>query len=614
MFDIKEQLERIPDSPGVYIMRDVNGNVIYVGKAVVLKNRLRQYFQSSKNHTTKVRAMVSKISRFEYIVTDSELEALILECNLIKKFRPRFNVLLKDDKGYPYIKITINEDYPRMLIARKREDDGARYFGPYTNMYAVRQTMETVRKIFPMRTCRRMIQNGRANKRPCLNYHIYQCLAPCQGNVDVESYRSMMNNVCELLEGKQHQIISKLEKEMKEASSKLEFEKAAEIRDKINSLQIIAEKQKVSSNIEGDRDIIAFERDKVDICIEVFTVRKGNLVGRKHFFLENSEDEDTHTLLNSFITQFYEDSPFIPSEIIVRDEVEQANIIQDWLSKKKGSKVIIKVPQKGDKLRLLEMASKNAAIQLDNFKSSLQRKQRIVNNALELLQKNLGLKNKPSRIEAYDISNTGSSEIVASMVVVEDGMLSKNQYRRFKIKSIDYQNDYGAMKEVISRRLKRVKCDNDSSIMENVEFGEKPDLLLVDGGLGHVAVAKAVLDERGIDIPVWGMVKDERHKTKGLVTIGKSIELANEIELLRFITMIQDEAHRFALDYNRRLTTKRYRTSVLDQIEGIGAKRKKALLKHFGSISRIKEATMDELLDVEGLGSKSATEIYNYFH
>lgn len=612
MFDIEEELSKLPESPGVYIMKDSKGEVIYIGKAVILKNRVRQYFQSYRNHNPRVKAMVDRISEFEYIVTDSELEALILECNLIKRFRPRFNVLLKDDKTYPYIKITTNEKYPVMMIARKYEKDGAKYFGPYADTYAVRQTMDMVKKIFPIKRCNKTFRDGVKINRPCLNYHIHQCLAPCQGNVNAHVYNNMIKDVCDLLEGKQEQLISKLSEQMQAAATAFEYEKAAEIRDKINCLCVIAEKQKVSFNANTDRDIIAFARDEKDVCIQVFFVRAGKLVGRKHFFLENSEGEEVHRILDCFIKQFYQNAQFVPNEILVQDKIQEIDIIENWLSKKKRSRVKINVPQKGDKFKLVEMAKKNAEIQIDSLKRNIENTETFSDKTLTLVQSMLELEYKPVRIESYDVSNTGSSEMVAAMVVTENGKLNKKEYRLFKIKSVDNQNDYAAMQEAVFRRFNHNR--NKSKNKYDDGFDKFPDLIFVDGGIGHVNAVKTVLNQMNTDIPVWGMAKDSRHKTGSLVAEGKEIELNKYPDLLKFITMIQDETHRFAIQYNKKLRSKRYTESVLDEIEGVGRKRKQALLKHFGSINKIKKATVGELQKVEGLNNTVAMKVHEYFN
>ena len=604
MFDIQEELKKLPEKPGVYIMKDKNGQIIYIGKAVVLKNRVRQYFQSLANQTQKVRAMVPLIHEFEYIVTDTELEALILECNLIKKHRPKFNIQLKDDKTYPYIKVTMKEDYPRVLVTRRVEKDGAKYFGPYTSEFAVKETMDLIKKLFPARTCKRALTGKPIKERPCLNYYIYQCLGPCQGNVSKKEYRSLMIDICSFLGGKQEDILKRLEHDMKEASDKLEFERAAKIRDKINSLRHIAQKQKIISTAMEDQDIVAFARDEADSCIQVFFIRGGKLIGREHFILEGTSDETDNELMSAFIKQFYSSAAYVPKQIVLQEDIDEASIIERWLSSKSSSKAYIKVPRRGEKLRLVEMVKKNALIELARFRDRINKESILAKEGLERLSKILSLDKPLERIEAYDISNTGSSEIVGSMVVFEKGLPKKNGYRRFKIKSTNIQNDYQSMQEVIYRRFKRAQKEmgvRAGGEEGSTGFGSLPDLILVDGGLGHVNAVSGTLKEFDFDIPVYGMVKNENHRTRGLVSVKKEFELSKDIMLLRFITSIQDEAHRFALEYNKKLRAKRYRGSVLDDIEGVGPKRKKLLIKHFGSVKAIRNARIDELAEVKGI-------------
>jgi len=616
VFDIQEELKKLPEKPGVYIMKDKNGQIIYIGKAVVLKNRVRQYFQSLANQTPKVQAMVPLIHEFEYIVTDTELEALILECNLIKKHRPKFNIQLKDDKTYPYIKVTMNEEYPRVLVTRRVEKDGAKYFGPYTSEFAVKETMDLIKKLFPARTCNRPLTGEPTKQRPCLNYYIYQCLGPCQGNVSKKEYRSLMADICSFLGGKQEDILKRLEQDMKEASEKLEFEKAAKIRDKINSLKHIAEKQKIVSTAMEDQDIIAFARGEADSCIQVFFIRGGKLIGREHFILEGTADETDNELMSAFIKQFYSSAAYIPNQIVLQEDIDEASIIERWLNSKSQTKTYIKVPRKGEKLRLVEMVKKNALIELERFRDRISKEDALAKEGLERLTEVLALDKSPERIEAYDISNTGSTEIVGSMVVFENGRPKKSDYRRFKIKSTNIQNDYQSMQEVIFRRFKRAQKEFEINVDDEkagAGFGRLPDLILVDGGLGHVNAVNGTLKEFEFNIPVFGMVKNENHRTRGLVSEEKELELSNDITLLRFVTSIQDEAHRFALEYNKKLRAKRYRGSVLDEIEGVGPKRKKLLIKHFGSVKAIRNADIDDLAAIEGISRDLAQKIYDFF-
>lgn len=614
MFNIQEELKKLPDKPGVYIMKDENDKIIYIGKAVVLKNRVRQYFQASANHTPKVRAMVAKIKEFEYIVTDSELEALILECNLIKKHKPRFNILLKDDKHYPYIKVTMNEDYPRIIMTRKIEKDGAKYFGPYSNAAAVKDTIELMKKLFPIKTCNKVFPRDIGKERPCLNFYIYQCLGPCRGDINKEEYRQLMKDICSFLGGKQEEIIKRLEDKMREAAENMEFEKAAGMRDKINSLKHIAEKQKVLSTAMEDQDVVAFAKDQTDSCIQVFFVRGGKLIGREHFIIEDTGDTDDKELMTSFIKQFYASAAYIPNQIILQEDIEELNVIEQWLSSKRSSKVYIKVPRKGEKLQMVDMVSKNALLTLTQFKNKIKSDEATVKEGLKAIKELGGFDDVPDRIEAYDISNTGSSEIVASMVVFEKGLPKNRDYRRFKIKSVEQQNDYGSMQEAVFRRFKH--AEKEKAEMDNAEgkFTHLPDLIFVDGGLGHVNAVKEVLKEIGVNIPVMGMVKDSNHRTRGLISQQGEFDLQKNIHALRLVTAIQDEAHRFAVEYNRKLRQKRYAGSVLDEVEGIGPKRKKALIRHFGSVSKIKAAGVDDLMSVDGINRQVAEKIYDHFH
>jgi len=610
MFVIQEELKKLPDKPGVYIMKDENGTIIYVGKAVNLKNRVRQYFQSSSAHTPKVAAMVAKISEFEYIVTDTELEALILECNLIKEHKPKFNILLKDDKNYPYIKITLNEEYPRILKTRRVEKDGAKYFGPYSNVFSVTETINLIKKIFPIRTCKRVLPRDIGKDRPCLNYHIKACLGPCAGNVSKEEYNAVIRDICAFLDGRQEAIIEKLEREMKEASDNLEFERAASLRDKLASLKHITEEQKVLSVAGSDRDVIAFASSKTDTCVQVFFIRGGKLLGREFHIVEGTGEGEEHELASSFIKQFYSTAAMIPPEIIIETDFEDREVVEDWLSGKRGGRVHIKVPQRGEKLHMIEMVSKNAQLELNRFYGKLS-SEGFTQTGLSELSGLLGLHEPPKRLEAYDISNTGTSEVVASMVVFENGKPAKKDYRRFRIRSVDLQNDYASMQEVIFRRFKHAQ--KEERTVPGTGFEKLPQLIMIDGGLGHLNAVSQVLDDLGIDIPVCGMVKDEKHRTRGLVLKDREIDLGRNINVLRFVTAVQDEAHRFALEYNKKLRAKRYTKSVLDEVDGVGPKRKKALLKHFGSVSRISEATLDELMTVEGINRPTAERILEFF-
>ncbi len=622
MFDIHEELKKLPDKPGVYIMKDENGTFIYVGKAVVLKNRVRQYFQASANHSPKVLAMVAKVREFEYIVTDTELEALILECNLIKKHKPRFNILLKDDKNYPYIKITMNDEYPRILMTRRVDKDGAKYFGPYSNVFSVRETINLLKKIFPIKTCKKVLPRDIGKERPCLNYHIKQCLGPCSGNVDREEYRSMMKDICSFLDGRHEEVARKLEERMHAAAGELDFERAASLRNKLAALKHISEEQKVLSTSMADQDVIGLAKDKTDTCIQVFFIRGGKVLGREHFIFEGVGEGETQELLSSFIKQFYGGKGSgIPSEILLQEGVEEADVMENWLGIIRDGRVHIRIPQRGEKQHLVEMVSENARIALQQFHERLSAGGGALEEGLRGIAEILGLDETPHRIEAYDISNTGTSEIVASMVVFEGGLPAKKEYRRFKVKSTDIQNDYASMQEVIYRRFKRAERESHGEEPQNgggspateAKFSRLPDLILLDGGLGHVNAIRQVLQDMNVRTPAYGMVKDDRHRTRGLVMPGREEDIRRNLPVLRMVTAIQDEAHRFAVEYNRKLREKRYSVSILDEIEGIGPKRKKALLKHFGSIARIRQASPDDLQGVEGISRSAAEKICEFF-
>ena len=612
MFDIQEELKKLPDKPGVYIMKDVNGVVIYVGKAVVLKNRVRQYFQHSINHPPKVCAMVSRIHEFEYIVTDTEVEALMLECNLIKKYKPKYNILLKDDKHYPYIKITMNEDFPRILKTRRVDKDGAKYFGPYSSAYAVNDAIDTIKKLFPIKTCNKVLPRDIGKFRPCLNYHIKQCLGPCQGEVNKDEYRNIMKKICTFLGGQYDELINDLKGQMETAAQNLEFEKAAQLRNKINSIVQLSETQKVLSADGQDRDIIGFAQNVTDLCIQVFFVRNGRVVGREHFVFEGEGNEDVKYSLSTFIKQFYNTVQFVPSEIVIQQEIEDSDIIEQWLTSKRGFKVSLRIPQRGELVKFVKMVAQNAEISLKLHGERLKREGSVHEEGLKELTKALRLECIPDRIESYDISNTGSSEIVASMVVFERGRPARDEYRKFKMKSVSEQNDYASMQETLYRRLSRAKREAEEEV-EQTKFSKMPDLILVDGGLAHVNAAQQVVDELGFDLVIAGMAKDDRHRTRALVYKGSEYELTSNMPLLRLITEIQDETHRVAVQYNRKLREKRYTHSELDEIEGIGESRKKALIKHFKSLAAIKKAEIEQLLEVEGISKKVAEKVYEHF-
>ncbi|NLJ87945.1 MAG: excinuclease ABC subunit UvrC [Epulopiscium sp.] len=619
MFDIQEELKKLPQKPGVYLMKDQYENIIYVGKAVNLRNRVRQYFQQSANHSAKVKKMVLQIKEFEYIVTDSEVEALILESNLIKKHRPKYNIRLKDDKNYPYIKITINEDYPRVFMTRKLVKDKAKYFGPFTDGSALRETLDIINKIWPIRTCKRVLPRDIGKDRPCLKYHIGQCKAPCAGLISKEDYNKLIEKVITFLDGKYDDVIKELESKMMEASEELNFEKAAQLRDQINSIKRIAQKQKIINSALEDQDIIAFAKKEDEALVQVFFVRAGKLIGREHFFLDGVDERSQEEIMTSFVKQFYSGTSFIPKEVILQEEIDELNIIQSWLSSRKGQKVYIKIPQKGDKSKLVEMAAKNALLTLNQFGEEIKRKEKRTKGALEEIQKLLALEEFIHRIEAYDISNTQGIESVGSMVVFEAGKPKRSDYRKFKIKSVIGPNDYASMEEVISRRFThRIKelesLEEKGLTVEEGKFTKLPDLILIDGGKGQVNIVKKVLSDLGIDIPVCGMVKDDKHRTRGLLYNDEEISFSSKSEAFKLISRIQDEAHRFAIEYHRKLRSKAQIQSLLDEIPGVGPRRKKNLLEHFKSVKKIKEASLEEIKSVEGIPDKVAENVYNFFH
>jgi excinuclease ABC subunit C len=581
-------------------MKDKNDNIIYVGKAISLKNRVRQYFQSSKNHSSKVVSMVKNIKKFEYIITDSELEALILECNLIKQYRPKYNILLRDDKTYPYIKVTINEDYPRVLKVRRVIKDKAKYFGPYTNTGAVNDTLEIIRNTYPIRTCNIDIQKAIKNKmRPCLNLHIKKCVGPCVGNVDKDEYNKMVEEIILFLSGKEENLIELLKEKMKKCAMDFNFEDAAIYRDKIKSLEDMMQKQKIDTTTSDlNQDIIAMARANDEACVQVFFVRNGKIVGREHFILEGTMEIEKASILGTFIKQFYMEQEYIPKEIIIEDDIEDSFILQEWLSSKKGQKVIIKVPQKGEKRSLIEMVRKNAIEYLEKFSDTNKRKYEKSIGSLDELKEILGLEKRPKRIESFDISNIQGVDSIGSMVVFTDGKKDKKEYRRYKIETVIGPNDYDSMAEIVDRRIK---------------YGNLPDLILLDGGKGQVSAVKKVLKLHNVEIPLWGMYKDDKHRTKGLISQEKQIELDKTSNLYRFVAGIQEEVHNYAITYHRSLRNKSLTKSVLDDIQGIGEKRKKALLNHFKDIENIKKATFEELLEVDGMNKNSCKSVYNFF-
>lgn len=602
MFDIQEHLKTLPASPGVYIMKDKFGNVIYVGKAVSLKNRVRQYFQSSKNHSDKVRSMVKNIFSFEYIMTDSELEALILECNLIKKYKPKYNILLRDDKTYPYIKVTVNEDYPRVLKVRRILKDKAKYFGPYSNVSAVNDTIDIIRNIYPIRTCNIDMDKAiKSGMRPCLNYHIKKCIGPCTGMVSKKEYMDMIDEILLFLSGKEDKLVGVLEEKMKAASMVLDFEEAASYRDKISSLKDVMEKQKISNvQNDSDQDVIAMANFDQEACVQVFFIRNGKVSGRENFMLEGVKDSDRSTILGSFVKQFYMSQEYIPRELIVEEEFLDMEIMEEILSSKRGTAVSIRVPKRGDKRALVLMVRKNADEYLLKFDDLKKKKYEKSIGSLEELGKLLDLDSKNlNRIEAYDISNIQGVDSIGTMVVYTKGIKDKKEYRRFKIKTVEGPDDYASMAEVLDRRLKH---------------GNLPDLILLDGGKGQVSAVKKVLEENGEDIPLWGMYKDDRHRTKGLLNGEKTIELDRTTSLYRFVAGIQEEVHNYSISYHRSLRDKKMTKSILDDIPGIGPKRKKALMDRFKDVDKLKKASKEDLVAIDGITDRLADEVLRHIN
>ena len=618
MFDFEYHLKNLPSKPGVYLMKNSLGEVIYVGKAKILKNRVKSYFQNSKNHSEKVRVMVKHIAEFEYIVTDSEMEALILECNLIKKYSPRYNILLKDDKFYPFIKITVNDDFPRVFVTRNYSKDGSKYFGPYTNGTAVYETINLINKIFPLRTCKLLIKEGGELVRPCLNYHIKKCFGPCGGYISKEEYGKMINDVIDILSGKDTTVLKVLQSEMEEASMNLEFEKAADLRDKILAIEAIVEKQKIFKTMEGDEDFINIYKDEKDSCVQVFFSREGKILGREHFIFENTAEDSIEEILEEFITSFYGGTAKVPRTIYV-PAISNVELVEEYLTIKRGAKVWIKVPQKGQKREMLEMVKNNAQITLEKFKDKYLIDKEINKIALEELQELLDLEIWPSRIEAYDISNIQGVDSVGSMIVFEEGRSKNSDYRRFRIKTVKGANDYDSMREILTRRfshgLEEVKAIQESKLQFSAgKFSNFPDLIMMDGGKGQINIALEVLRDLNINIPVCGLVKDDKHATRGIIYNNEELIINRSSNLMQLIRRIQDEVHRFAITYHRSLRDKRTLHSVLDDIPNVGEKRRRALLMKFGSVDNIKSATLEQLLETPSINNKAAESIYQYFN
>ena len=614
MFDIQEELKKLPQQPGVYIMKDANDVVIYVGKAVNLRNRVRNYFQASNADIPKIRGIVTHIRSFEYIVTDTEVEAFILECTLIKKYMPHYNVRLKDDKAYPYIKFTTNEAFPRVFVTRKFKKDGGKYYGPYTNVSAVWETVELIRSLWPLRECTRRVTAG-DRARPCLNQHIGKCTAPCAGLISAKDYAAMVAEVGAFLNGKREDIVKTLEADMLAASENMEFEKAASLRDKIAALRKLEEQQKLDTLTDDDRDVIGFARGEDDAMVQVFFVRGGKMIGREHFMLNGVSDAPDGEIIKEFITQFYAGAPFIPRELVLQAETSDRELLLPWLESLRGHRVTLTVPKQGEKRKLVLMAENNAGIVLRAFGEQMKRERAVTLGAVDELRQAIGTNNSLARIEAYDISNIQGYESVASMVVFEDGKAKRNDYRKFRLKTVVGANDYASMKEVLMRRLLRhQKEEAENAEGEAAKFSKLPDAIFVDGGKPQVSAAESVLAELGMRILVCGMVKDDRHRTKGLLYQGEEILLPHTSEGFKLLTRIQDEVHRFAIEYHRKLREKASLHSVLDDIKGIGPARRKALLRYFGSVEGIATADKNALCAAEGMNTSAAEAVYAFFH
>ena len=611
-FNIQEELKKLPGKPGVYLMHDEKDAIIYVGKAISLKNRVRQYFQSSRNKGAKIEQMVTHISRFEYIVTDSELEALVLECNLIKEHRPKYNTMLMDDKSYPFIKVTVNEPFPRVMLARQMKKDKAKYFGPYTSAGAVKDTIELIRKLYHIRSCNRSLPKDIGKERPCLNYHIHQCQAPCQGYISQEEYRKSIDEVVRFLNGHYDLVLKELEEKMMAASDSLEFEKAIEYRELLTSVQKVAQKQKITDTAGDDRDIIAMASEGEDAVVQVFFIRSGRLIGRDHFYLKSAENDTEGEILSSFIKQFYAGTPYIPAELMLPEEIEDQDIIEEWLTARRERRVHLRIPKKGTKEKLVELAQKNAQMVLKNDRERLKREEGRTIGAVKELEKILGLKGI-IRMEAYDISNTNGFDSVGSMIVYEHGKPKRNDYRKFKIKTVQGPDDYASMNEVLTRRFGHGLREQQEE-SETGGFQIFPDLIMMDGGRGQVNIALEVLEKLHLHIPVCGMVKDDNHRTRGLYFNNTELPIDRNSECFRLITRIQDEAHRFAITFHRQLRSKGQVHSVLDDIPGVGPARRKDLMRHFENIDAIRNATVEELKELPSMNGKSAQEVYKFFH
>ncbi len=598
-FNIEEELKKLPGKPGVYLMHDERDAIIYIGKAISLKNRVKQYFQPSRNRGAKIDQMVTHIARFEYIITDSELEALVLECNLIKEHRPKYNTMLMDDKTYPYIKVTVQEDFPRVLFTRKLLRDRAKYYGPYTSAGAVKDTIDLIHKLYGIRTCNKSLPKQQGKERPCLNYHIHQCPAPCQGYISKEEYAVSVKKALGFLNGDYEPILKELRGKMEQAAEAMEFEKAIEYRELLESVSKIAQKQKITSSGMEDRDVIAMAVDKEDAVVQVFFIREGRLIGRDHFCLHIAADDREEDILTAFLKQFYAGTPYIPRELMLQHEVADAELIEEWLSARKGQRVYLRVPKKGEKEKLVELAQKNAQMVLTQDRERIRREEGRTIGAMKELAKLLGLP-ELRRVEAYDISNISGYQTVGSMVVFERGRPKRSDYRKFRIRGVQGSDDYASMEEVLTRRL---------SHYENY-----PDLILMDGGKGQVNVALKVMERLNVQVPVCGMVKDDRHRTRGVYYNNVELPISRDSEAFRLVTRIQDEAHRFAIEYHRSLRSKEQVHSVLDDIPGIGPARRRALMRAFPTLEAIRSASQEELAAADGMNRLAARQVYDFFH
>lgn len=616
MFNIKEQLRKLPENPGVYLMKDQWGNIIYIGKAKILKNRVSSYFRGINSHPPKVKAMVAVIHEFEYIMTDTEMEALILEQTLIKRHKPKFNILLRDDKQYPFIKVTVDEKFPRVFMTRQVSKDKARYFGPYTSADAVKRTLEVLTDIYPIRKCNKNLEKG--TSRPCLNFHIHKCLGPCQGTVFEHEYREMVQKIMDFLSGKSEFLIEQIEGQMKTASQELNFEAAAKYRDQLIAINALMEKQKMVAESDVSQDVIGVYASDSRACLMLFMVRGGKLIGREHYIFEQEYLENSKELINDFVVQYYANATDFPKEIVLDELPEDLSLYEGYLQKLAGFKIKWTTPMRGEKKKLLEMVHNNAKEYLIKFEDKITDELQKASLLEHLLTSTLGLKKPVKRVEAYDISNIYGVLSVGSMVVYENGKKKPRDYRRFKIKTVEGADDYASMQEIVFRRLSRGLEEQEQLLQSSDgllegKFSVFPDLLLIDGGIGHVNAVLAVLEALKIDIPVAGMVKDNRHRTDQLYFMEHMIPIKKEPELYRYIASIQEEVHRFAIEYHRTLRSKNMVNSILEEIEGVGEKRRTALLKHFKSIDKIKEASLEDIEAVEGMSKKTAEKIYQYF-